>query len=132
MKDKNKQTVMLVDDDIDFLTQMEIQLKNAGYHVIKAEGQKPAEELLKSEKPDIAIIDLMMEHTDGGFALAYYIKRFDNSIPVIMVSGVNSETGLNFDASTEEEKSWVRADSFLAKPIRFEQLEKEMERLLKG
>ena len=132
MKETEKKTVMLVDDDIDFLAQMELYLKNAGYSIIKAEGQKPAEELLKKHRPDIAIIDLMMEHTDGGFALAYHIKRYDESIPVIMVSGVNSETGLRFDASTEEERSWVRADAFLAKPIRFEQLKKEMDRLLKG
>lgn len=132
MQNGKEYRVLLVDDDIDFLAQMEMQLKRAGYSVITAPGQMRAEALLKQQRPDIAIIDLMMEHTDGGFALAYHIKQFDASIPVIIVSGVNSETGLSFDATTEEEKSWVKADTFLAKPIRFEQLEKEIHRLLKG
>lgn len=124
-------TVMLVDDDIDFLTQTKIRLETAGYTVRSAESQKEGEELLKEFTPDIALLDLMMENMDGGFALAYHIKKKDPKIPVIIASGVSSETGIEFDAKTDEEKSWIKADVFLAKPIRFEQLEKEMKRLLK-
>lgn len=72
-----------------------------------------------------------MENMDGGFALAYHIKKKDPKIPVIIASGVTSETGIEFDAKTDEEKSWIKADAFLAKPIRFEQLEKEINTLLK-
>jgi len=126
----NKKTVLLVDDDTDFLYQTEIQLKNAGFNVLKAQGQKPAEDILKNAKPDLAIIDLMMENVDGGFALAYHIKKIDRDIPVIIVSSVTGETGIAFDASTEEEKNWVKADVFLAKPLRFEQLKKEINKLL--
>jgi len=51
---------------------------------------------------------------------------------VIVVSGVESETGLEFDATTSEERSWIKADKFLAKPVRFEQLLGEIDRLLRG
>jgi len=126
-----KKKILVVDDDIDFLTQMKINLEGAGYHTITAEGQKQAEEILKTTHPDLALVDLMMEHFDGGFALAYHIKKKDANIPVIIATAVTSETGLEFDAATKEERSWIKADAFLAKPIRFEQLLREIKKLLK-
>jgi CheY-like chemotaxis protein len=123
-------TILVVDDDTDFLLQSEVQLKSAGYEVLTACGQKEAEEMLVHTQPDLAVIDLMMEHTDGGFALCYHIKKKYPATPVIIVTAVTSETGIEFDAHTDEEKSWIQADSFLAKPIRFEQLKQEVEKLL--
>ncbi|MBN1295887.1 response regulator [bacterium] len=123
-------TILLVDDDIDFLAQTRQYLESAGYRVITAEGQAQAETILADHSPDLAIVDLMMEHMDGGFALAYHIKKMDARIPVIIATGVTSETGLEFDAATDEERSWVKADAFLAKPLRGEQLLREVERLL--
>jgi CheY-like chemotaxis protein len=64
--------------------------------------------------------------------LCYRIKKQDPTIPVIMVTSVTSETGLDFDATTKEERSWIKADALLDKPVRFEQLQREMNRLLKG
>lgn len=125
-------TVLLVDDDVDFLTQHQMCLEGAGYKVLTAQSQRQAEELLKTVKPNLAIVDLMMEHPDAGFSLCYHIKKLDESVPVILLTGVVSETGLEFDAATKEERSWVKADVMLAKPVRFEQLLREMERLLKA
>ena len=124
-----KKTVLIVDDDFDFLNQLEIML-SMNFNVIKAGGQYEAEELLKTENPDIAVIDLMMENTDGGFALSYHIKQTKPSIPVIIVTSVASETGINFADVSEEERSWIKADAFLAKPVRYEQLKKEIDNLL--
>jgi len=129
--EKSKKTILIVDDDIDFLTQMKINLEDAGFNVTTAGGQQQAEEILNTIHPDLAIVDLMMEHFDGGFSLAYHIKKKDANIPVIIVTAVTSETGLEFDAATDEERSWIKADAFLAKPIRFEQLLQEIKKLLK-
>ncbi|MBN2011361.1 response regulator [candidate division KSB1 bacterium] len=126
----DKKTILIVDDDIDFLTQMQIHFSEHNFNVITAEGQKRAEAILQKQLPDLAIIDLMMEDVDGGFALAYHIKKMNSFIPVIIATAVSSETGMEFDATTEEERSWVKADVFLAKPIRFEQLLREVNRLL--
>lgn len=123
--------ILLVDDDIDFLAQMQTRLKALQYEVITAEGQKEAETILADTKPDLAILDLMMEQVDGGFALAYHLKQKYPDVPVILCTAVASETGIEFDAATAEERAWIKADVFLPKPVRFEQLVREMERLLK-
>jgi two-component system, OmpR family, response regulator len=122
--------VLLVDDDIDYLTQMRMQLEAAGYQVVTAESEAEATEILKERLPDIAIVDLMMENMDGGFVLCHRIKRKNPQIPVIMVTAVASEAGLVFEASTGGEKSWLKADAVLTKPARFEQLKGEIDRLL--
>lgn len=132
MTNSAAKTILVVDDDFDFVTQQTVQLEKAGFNVIAAESQKHAEQILSNTRPDLAIVDLMMEYKDSGFALCYHIKKKDPSIPVILVTSVTTETGLEFDAATEEERSWVKADAMLTKPLRFEQLLSEIQQLLKA
>jgi CheY-like chemotaxis protein len=123
-------TVLLVDDDPDFLLQQKMQLEAAGFEVLAAEGEAQAEKILARQRPDLAVLDLMMQNADGGFVLCHHVKKKDATIPVILVTSVNAETGLGFDAATSAERSWIKADAFLNKPIRFEQLKREIDRLL--
>jgi CheY-like chemotaxis protein len=123
-------SLLLVDDDTDLLDQMALKLEALGFAVTKADGQQAAEERLAEHKPDVAVVDLMMEHEDSGFVLAHRIKRRYADTPVIVVTAVTSELGLEFDAATKEERSWIKADALLNKPVRLEQLQRELDRLL--
>jgi CheY-like chemotaxis protein len=121
--------ILVVDDDTDYLFQQELLLKKAGYDVITAESAAQGKEALRL-KPDLAVVDLMMEELDAGFTLCYHFKKQRPDMPVILVTAVTRETGLEFDAATVEERNWIKADSMLAKPVRFEQLQSEISRLL--
>jgi len=125
-------TVLLVDNDLNGLAQCKAQLEKAGYTVKTAESRREAEELFKAGKPDLVITEVMLEHTDAGFTLCHHVKQADAKLPVILVTGVAAKTGLEFDAATAEERSWIKADALLAKPVRFEQLQHLMERLMAG
>lgn len=122
--------VLVVDDDEDFRQQLRLQLEAAGYTVTTAEGETAADAILAEVRPDLAIVDLMMEHADGGFALSYRLKKRYPEVPVVMVTGVTHETGLDFTTDTAAERAWIKADAVLGKPVRFEQLRRELERLL--
>lgn len=124
--------ILIVDDDVDFLAQVTMQLEAAGYHVVTVETARAARERLAVERPDAVLVDLMLEEPDAGFNLCYQIKRQEPTLPVIMVTAVSSATGMNFDAETDEERAWIKADCVLAKPVRFEQLQGELQRLLRG
>ena len=126
---ESKRTVLLVDDDDDFLFQHRLHLETAGFNVVVARGRQEAEEMLARQRPDLAVIDVMMESPDAGFTLCHHIRKLDPAIPVILVTSVNSETGLDFTLSTDEQRSWIKADALLAKPIRFEQLQREIDRV---
>lgn len=127
---ENKKTILIADDDIDLLAQTELLLKNAGYNVIAVEGQDDAERILQTVKPDMVITDLMMEAIDGGFSLAHYIKKKYPKCPVIIATGVTQETGMKFSVNTEEERSFIKADKILNKPVKHEVLLAEVERFL--
>jgi CheY-like chemotaxis protein len=124
-------TILVVDDNPDFLEQMKLQLEAAGFQTVAAESARQARELLPTTDFALAICDLMMEHSDSGFTLAHAIKRKDPAIPVIMVTAVASEAGVTIDASSKGEQAWAGADVILDKPVRFEQLTREISRLLR-
>jgi CheY-like chemotaxis protein len=125
-----QKTILVVDDDADYRFQQRVQLEAAGYKVIEAESEQSAIAVLDRERPSLAIIDLMMEQMDAGFTLCYYAKKKYSDLPIILVTAVTRETGLEFDATTTDERSWIKADVILDKPIRFDQLHREIERLL--
>jgi CheY-like chemotaxis protein len=126
-----RRKILVVDDDEDFRAQLVMQLQAAGFEVVALDGEAKAAEVLRTLRPDLAIVDLMMEHPDGGFALSYKLKKMQPPVPVIMVTGVAAETGLDFSTTSEAERSWVKADAMLSKPVRFEQLQREIDRLLR-
>ena len=126
-----RKKIMIVDDDIDVLTQMKMQVERFGYDTITAESQKEGEALLETEKPDLAIFDLMMENQDSGFILSYKMKKKYPDVPVIIATAVTAETGMIFGLDTEEERNWIKADQYLEKGIRPDQLQREINKLLK-
>ncbi|MEA3317311.1 MAG: response regulator [Bacteroidota bacterium] len=123
--------ILIVDDDSDYLFQMKFMVQSFGFEVISADSQKEAEKIIKEVKPDLAIFDLMMENDDSGFILSYKLKRKYPDVPVIIATAVASETGLTFGLNTDIEKNWIKADLYLEKGVRKDQLHKEITKLLK-
>lgn len=130
MKD-DKRTILLVDDDMDYLTQLQMQVEHLGYKTITADSQKEGEEIIEHTKPDLAILDLMMENQDSGFILAYKMKKKYPQVPIIIASAVTSETSFSFGIEDENARNWIKADAFLEKSIRTDQLQREINKLLK-
>ncbi|MDP4174218.1 MAG: response regulator [Bacteroidota bacterium] len=121
--------IMLVDDDIDLLEQHKMLLESKGYLIVTAENVEDGWNVFKKEKPDAAIIDLIMEEHDSGFVLCHRIKRdsFGKQIPVFILTSATYMTGFKFGSSTSEEKEWINCDAVLNKPIVFEELLQKME-----
>lgn len=124
-------TVLVADDDPDYLFQVAFHLRKSGYDVIPVESQAEAEQVISKIRPDIAIFDLMMESDDSGFILCYKLKRRYPDVPVILATAVAKETGITFSLNSEQERDWIRADLYLEKGIRPEQLDQEIKKLLK-
>jgi len=126
-----KKNILIADDDIDQLHQISMFVTKFGYNAITVGSQKEAEKYLETNKPDLAIFDLMMEKEDSGFILSYKIKQKYPDVPVIIATAVTSETGLIFGVDEKSEKNWIKADAYLEKNIRPDQLEREINKLLK-
>lgn len=65
-----KAKILVVDDDMDVITMLEQILSKEGYEVISAFNKKEGIELALAEKPDVAIIDVMMTTHYEGFEMA--------------------------------------------------------------
>ena len=128
---KSDYTIMVADDDPDYLFQTVFSLEKFGYKTIAVESQAEVESVISRFKPSLAIFDLMMESDDSGFILCYKIKKKYPDVPVILATAVSRETGMSFSLDSGKDKSWIRADRYLEKGIRPEQLDQEVMKLLK-
>ncbi len=131
MMKKEGKNILVVDDDPDYLIITVSALRRGGYEVVSAGSQAEAEKVIPTFKPDLAIFDLMMEQDDSGFILCYKFKKLYPDVPVILATAVARETGLSFNPSTELERSWIKADRYLEKGMRSEELLAEVKKLLK-
>lgn len=123
-------TILIVDDDPDYLLQLQMKVEKFGYTTITADSQQEAEKLIEKTKPDLAILDLMMEKEDSGFILCYRMKKKYPDVPIIIATGVAAETGITFDINDENNRKWIKADRFLDKGIRSDVLKEEIRKLL--
>ena len=124
--------ILLVDDDIDLLEQNKLLLETKGFKVVTAESGKDGWKLFQQEKPDAAIVDLIMEEMDSGFILCHRMKTSDHGkkIPVFMLTSATYDTGFKFSASTAEEKEWLKCDGILNKPVVIEELISKLENFI--
>ncbi len=125
-----KRKVLIVDDDPDVVAQIAMVMEAEGHETFSAASQREAEELLLSVRPDLAVLDLMMEQMDSGFMLCHYLKKLYPSTPVILLTAVTAATGLSFATASSEAQSWVKAETVMDKPVRPEQIKAEARRLL--
>ncbi len=127
LKKYNK--ILLVDDDYDLLEQNKLLLESMGFSIVTAESGEEGLKVFKEEKPDAAIVDLIMENADSGFILCHRIKRTEQGkkIPVYILTSAAYETGYKFSASTKEEKEWIKCDGILNKPVSVEELISKLE-----
>ncbi|WP_341279817.1 response regulator transcription factor [Paenibacillus sp. FSL H8-0537] len=78
-------SVMLVDDDPDIRELMHAQLSSEGFQTIQASHGKEAMRLLRKQKADLVVLDVMMPFMDG-WELCKYVKEEYPNIPVLMVT----------------------------------------------
>jgi CheY-like chemotaxis protein len=130
---ETKMKLLFVDDDPIFLAAQSAFFGARGYGVLTAEGTGAALTVLETESPDMIFIDLMMEHSDSGFTLAHRIRREERfrETPLVMLSGVASETGAGFTREREELKRWSHLDDFVDKPVSAHRLLTLVERRLR-
>lgn len=122
--------ILIVDDDIDVREIITETLTSKGYAVESAESGEEGWEKYESFKPDLVILDLVMESYDAGFLLAYKMKKNDPKLPVIMATAVNQESEIQFNLDEAKERQWIKADLFLDKPVNPSVLLEKVEFLL--
>jgi two-component system alkaline phosphatase synthesis response regulator PhoP len=118
MADKKK--ILLIDDDQDFLLQAKVALESGGYEVETASSGKEGVERFAQVRPDLAIIDMMMESYSEGFAVVDRVRALPGgNVPLILLSAVDVQGPYQSYAPSEQSS---KVDLVLQKPIKAKDL----------
>ena len=110
--------ILIVDDDLDITKALKAILESEDYAVVSAASRTEGMEKVRAEKPNLIILDVMMDTWEDGFEMARALKKdsqFIKNIPILMLTSVKSKTSIDFK-STAGDPVWCPVDGFLDKP----------------
>jgi two-component system alkaline phosphatase synthesis response regulator PhoP len=112
--------VLLVDDEKEFVEVTRVLLESNGFEVVTAYDGAGGQTQATAERPDLIVLDVMMETKTAGFDVARWLRTNEETkeIPIIMLTAVNQEVPWRF----EPDDIWLPVDVFLDKPVSPERL----------
>ena len=125
-----KKKVLLVDDEVDFVEINKAALENKGYDVIPAYNGEEGIQKALQEKPDIIILDVMMETKTEGFEVARKLRKYEEmkNVPIIMLTAIRERMDIKFKIQPDEE--WLPVTEFVEKPVPPDKLIEKVEQML--
>lgn len=115
----NKKILVVDDSDFDRNIVSSVLLKK-GFKVISVNSGEKCLEEVKTSKPDLILLDIMMPGVHGTEILRILRERFNSiELPIIMVTGKS-------DDSDVIEALILGANDFITKPVNFEVAERRM------
>lgn len=99
MSDK-KPIILYVDDDPDYREVMRVILEASGYEMSEASSAEEGLRVYQSRRPDLVIVDLMMEEVDAGTSFVKELRLLGNTVPIYMLSSVGESLNLSADYMT--------------------------------
>ena len=132
MSTKEK-TILIIDDDKDFRASVGIMLEPQGYKIVEAASAKEGLAKISEQKPDLVILDIMMEHDSAGYEVNQALKfrdefRLARSVPIIMVSSIPLDPVTRFDRAAEV--GMITPDYYLTKPLNLDAFVSQVQKLL--
>ena len=121
--------IVLIDDDVDFVEINKNLLEKEGFEVEVAYDGEEGLKKLKSDIPDLVILDVMMNTADEGFNVARAIREDDSlkKMPILMLSSIN-KTEESWQFGPDER--WNPIDIFLDKPVKPAVLLEKVQKLI--
>ncbi len=122
-------TVLIIDDDADFVRAIGALLASAGYAVDSAANGREGLALAKQAQPDLILLDVMMTERTEGFFTLQQIRAVPalRRTPVIVASSIYTDQPV---FKVNPEAGWLPADLFLPKPVDPARLIRESARLI--
>ncbi len=123
--------IVVVDDDQDIRDSLQVILEGKQYTVITAANKKDGMEKIKSEKPDLIMLDVMMSSPFDGLDMSRELRKdpqLENT-PILMLTGIKEQTGIPLKSSAGD-PDWCSVDGFLYKPFEPDTLLAEVDKLL--
>jgi DNA-binding response OmpR family regulator len=117
---RGKKRILIIDDDKDYCSSVTTLLHAEGYEVCCAGTGSEGLELAISDRPDLIVLDIMMENLWAGYEVNQAIKfrsgyESVRKVPIIMVSSIEGHPATHFARASES--LMVSPDVYLTKPL---------------
>ena len=128
--------ILIVDDDPDITEALKMTLEANHYEVHTAANGTEGLKQVKAVKPDLIILDVMMDTITEGFQVSYQLRNPDpkseyapySKIPILMLTAIVEKKRMKF--STQADGDFLPVDDFVEKPIRPQVLLEKVKKLL--
>jgi DNA-binding response OmpR family regulator len=117
--------IAIIDDDPDIIEATTLVLKSKGFEIITASNPEDGYNIVIENKPDLIILDVMMDEPDDGFFLAQKFRKEKIKTPILMYTSVSKAIGFEYGAG-----EMVPVDDFVEKPISPDEIIEKVEKLL--
>jgi DNA-binding response OmpR family regulator len=122
--------ILIIDDSAALRLALRTFLEDHGFQGMCASGAAEGLELIRRERPDIILLDVMLEKPYSGFHVCAQVKEDPalRHIPVIGMSGMGDQLGITY--SLETDRGFFNPDAYLEKPINLDALLERVRGLL--
>jgi len=133
--DEAKKTILVVDDEPDVVSYLEMVLQDAGYHTVTAANGREGMTLVRRERPDLVVLDISMPEASG--TRLYKELKTDPDLgatPVVIVTAVTGYAGdpHGYEKFLGGRKLVPPPEGFFPKPIDPERFVQVVRALLAG
>jgi CheY-like chemotaxis protein len=126
--------ILMIDDDPDIVFAIRIPLEACGHEFFSAGSGREGLEMVKKVRPDLILLDVMMESFTEGFHVSLALRDPSpdsdfapfRSVPILMLTSIHSATTLRF----EPDMDYLPVDAFLEKSASPEELLARVNQLL--
>jgi DNA-binding response OmpR family regulator len=124
--------ILVVDDDQDLVASVEAFLGARGFDVSTAGNSREAYQRIVEDRPDLIVLDVMMDYDEEGMVLASALKTDGptRDVPIIILSGFNVQKDVREKVLASLMGQDWPAESFMQKPVRLAELAERIEMLL--
>jgi two-component system, OmpR family, alkaline phosphatase synthesis response regulator PhoP len=113
-----KKKILLIDDDEDLLRSFQVTLESYDFNVFTSTDSEKGFLMLKNDKPDLLVLDVMMNTNLEGYNLLHVIKSYPEykKMPIILLTGMRDTMGVNLYSAVDDESVFPNV-RFQDKPI---------------
>jgi len=127
--------ILIIDDDEDYLASIRTLLESHNYVVSEAASGKEGLKKIREEKPDLIVLDIMMETVDEGYSLNQIVKfqkQYEEykDIPILMVSSIQEDPFTRFSHASGQVEMII-PDQYMTKPVDIPKFLELIKKLLK-
>lgn len=115
--------ILVADDDNEIIELLKCVLESSGYSVVSVMHGGKLPDLVKQEKPDLIILDVLLPGLDG-YSLQLQLSQDEetNSVPVIVLTALPASRSLF--------EKFQQVKCFMSKPFETEKLLSEVKKVL--